>query len=232
VVAKGISHPNGIRYRDGNLFVTVSALPKVKRPDGLLVSGVYRFPAAGKEIAVNNTLDDKSLIASFVTHNRFTQYGLDGIVFDSKGNLYVGNFGDGTIHKLVLDAAGDVVANTLFAHTDFDTARDPAQPGFLSYAAKTKMRTTDGICVDADNNLYVADFSNNSIDKVTPSGQITVLAHNDDTDGQTGLLNEPGEPIVWGGRLIVSNFDAVSGPDKVHTAHHSPATLSVIELSR
>ncbi|MDR3724902.1 MAG: hypothetical protein P4K83_10485 [Terracidiphilus sp.] len=232
VVAKGISHPNGIRYRDGNLFVTVSALPKVKRPDGLLVSGVYRFPASGKEIAVNNTLDDKNLIASFVTHNRFTQYGLDGIVFDSKGNLYVGNFGDGTIHKLVLDAAGNVVANTLFAHTNFDTTRDPAQPGFLEYAAKTKLRTTDGICVDADNNLYVADFSNNSIDKVTPSGQITVLAQNGDNDGQTGELNEPGEPIVWGGRLVVSNFDAVSGPDKVHTAHHGPATLSVIELSR
>jgi len=231
VVAKGISHPNGIRYHNGYLYVTVSMLPKVKRPDGLLVSAVYRFPANGHEIEVTNTLADKSMIASFVTHNRYTRYGLDGIVFDSKGSLFVGNFGDGTIHKLVLDAKGNVISNTLFAHTDFDIARDPATPGFLAYAAKTKLRTTDGICVDADDNLYVADFSNNSIDKITPDGKISVLAHNDDNDGQTGELNEPGEPIVWGGRLIVSNFDAVSGPDKVHTQHHSPATLSVIELS-
>ncbi len=231
VVAKGISHPNGVRFHNGNLYVSVSTLPKVKRPDGLLVSGVYRFPANGHEIEVTNTLADRNLIASFVTHNRYTQYGLDGIVFDSKGNLFVGNFGDGTIHKLVLDAKGNVVANTLFARTDFDIARDPATPGFLAYAANTKLRTTDGICVDAGDNLYVADFSNNSIDKITSDGKITVLAHNDDNDGQTGGLNEPGEPIVWGGRLIVSNFDAVSGPDKVHTQHHSPATLSVIELS-
>ena len=92
------------------------------------------------------------------------------------------------------------------------------------------MRTTDGICVDAHDNLYVADFSNNSIAQVTPSGSVSVLAHNGDTDGQNGELNEPGEPIIWNGRLIVSNFDAVSGPDKVHTTHHVPATLSVIEL--
>jgi len=232
VVAKGISHPNGIRFHNGNLFVTVSMLPKVKRADGLLVSGVYRFPANGKDIQVTDTLADKSLIASFITHNRYTQYGLDGIAVDGKGNLFVGNFGDGTIHKLVLDAEGNVVANTLFAQTDFDITRDPAKPDFLDYAAKTKLRTTDGICVDASDNLYVADFSNNSIAKVTPQGKITVLAHNADNDGQLGGLNEPGEPIVWGGRLIVSNFDAVSGPDKVHTQHHSPATLSVVELHK
>ena len=32
VVAKGISHPNGIRYYKGDLYVTVSTLPKVKEP--------------------------------------------------------------------------------------------------------------------------------------------------------------------------------------------------------
>lgn len=230
VVAKGISHPNGIRYRNGNLFVTVSMLPKVKRPDGLLVSGVYRFPANGHEIQVTNKLEDKSLVASFVTHNRYTQYGLDGIALDSKGNLFVGNFGDGAIFKLVLDAEGNVISNSLFAQTNFDIARDPTTPGFLAYAAKTKLRTTDGICVDAEDNLYVADFSNNAIDKVTPKGKISVLAANADSDGQRGELNEPGEPIVWNGRLIVSNFDTVFGPDKVHTQHHAPATLSVVEL--
>ena len=230
VVAKGISHPNGIRYWKGNLYVTVSMLPKVKRPDGLLVSGLYRFPADARELEVGNTLDDKTLVASFVTQNRFTRYGLDGIVFDSRGNLYVGNFGDGTVYKLTLDLSGNLLSSQVFAKTDFDTKRDPAEAGFLAYAETTKLRTTDGICVDADGNLYVADFSNNSIDRVTPAGEISTLAHNGDTDGQAGELNEPGDAVIWNGRLIVANFDAVSGPDKVHTAHHAPATLSVIEL--
>ena len=88
------------------MYVTVSKLPKVKRPDGLMVSAVYRFPGDGRDIQVNDTLDDPNLLASFVTENKFAQYGLDGIVFDSKGNLFVGNFGDGKISKLTFDAQG------------------------------------------------------------------------------------------------------------------------------
>ena len=103
VLAKGISHPNGLRYRNGEVYVTVSKLPKVKRSDGLMVSAVYRFPVGGRDIQVNNTLDDPNLLASFVTENKYAQYGLDGIVFDSRGNLFVGNFGDGAIHKLTFD---------------------------------------------------------------------------------------------------------------------------------
>ncbi len=53
VLAKGISHPNGLRFRNGQVYVSVSKLPKIKRPDGLMVSAVYRFPADGRDIQVN-----------------------------------------------------------------------------------------------------------------------------------------------------------------------------------
>jgi len=230
VLAQGISHPNGLRYHDGQIYVTVSKLPKVKRPDGLMVSAVYRFPANGRGIQVGNTLADPNLLASFVTENRYAQYGADGIVFNSKGNLYVGNFGDGKILKLVLGASGKLSQNTVFARTDHDYSLDPALPGFLAKAVTAKMRTTDGICVDKADNLYVADFSNNAIAKVTPAGRISVLAQNPDTGGQGGDLNEPGEPVVWQGRLVVSNFDAVFEPDKVVQRHTTPARMSVLDL--
>jgi hypothetical protein len=230
VVAKGISHPNGIRYYKGDLYVTVSMLPKVKRSDGLLTSAVYRFPSSGREILVSNTLADRNLLASFVTQNRFVPYGLDAIVFNSKGNLFVGNFGDGTLYKIVMDGRGKIVSNTVFARTDLDLKIDPKTPGYIERAMHAKMRSTDGMIADAEDNLYVADFSNNAIARVSPSGEITVLAQNGDADGQHGELNEPGEPIIWNGQLIVSNFDAVIGPDKVSTKHVSPATLSVIQL--
>ncbi len=230
VLAKGISHPNGLRYRNGEVYVTVSKLPKVKRSDGLMVSAVYRFPVGGRDIQVNNTLDDPNLLASFVTENKYAQYGLDGIVFDSRGNLFVGNFGDGAIHKLTFDEKENLTGNTVFAKTDHDYSLDPKLPGFLAKATAAKMRTTDGMCVDAADNIYVADFSNNAIAKVTPGGVISVLAQNGDTGGRDGDLNEPGEPIVWNGMLVASNFDAVIEPDKVNGKHESPATLSFLRL--
>jgi sugar lactone lactonase YvrE len=232
VVAEGMEHPNGVRVHGDSIYVTESLMTKVHDPSGLLVSGVYRFKLDDKNVKVSNTLADPNLITTFVTLNKFTQYGADGIVFDSKGNLYVGNFGDGAIHKITFDAAGKVAGNTIFAKADLDYSLDPNSPGFLAQATKAKMRTTDGICVDDKDNLYVADFSNNAIAKVTPDGKISVLAQNGDTDGFHGELNEPGEPIIWKGRLIVTNFNTVTGPDKVHTKHHSPATMSVLMLDK
>ncbi|MDR2914513.1 MAG: phage head-tail adapter protein, partial [Tannerella sp.] len=40
----------------------------------------------------------------------------------------------------------------------------------------------------------------------------------------------PGEPIVWNGKLIISCFDIVTGPDKTNTGHDKPFTLAQLEL--
>ena len=233
VVAEGMEHPNGVRVRNGGVYVTQSMMSKVKDPSGLVLSAVYRFKADDENVKVGNTLDDKAIIATFLTRNPKCQYGADGIVFDSKGSLFIGNFGDGALHKVTFDASGKVTGNAIFAKTDHDYALDPKAPDFLARATAAKMRTTDGICVDADDNIYVADFSNNAVAKVTPAGAISVVAQNGECCGRDGMLNEPGEPIVWNGVLVVSNFDAVFGPDhrdKVNTKHEMPATLSELTL--
>ena len=229
-VATGMEHPNGIRYHNGHLYVTQSLMTRVQDPSGLLVSGLYRFRADDVNVWVNNTLDDANLVATFLTENLHCQYGIDGLVFDSRGRLFVGNFGDGKLHKLVFDRVGNVVSNTVFAQTDFDYTLDPEQPGFLEKATAAKMRTVDGICIDGKDNIYVADFSNNAVAKVTPQGKIIVLAQNGDTDGRNGELDQPAEPIVWNGMLVVTNFDIVTGPDKVNTDHDELFTISKIKL--
>jgi len=228
VIAEGMEHPNGVRVLGDYIYVTQSLLSRIKDPSGKLVSGLYRFRHDDRNVKVSNTLSDPSLITTFITQNPHCQYGVDGLVFDSKGNLFVGNFGDGALHKVTFDEKGNVTGNTLFARTDFDYALDPKTPGFLDVATRTKMRTTDGICVDSDDNIYVADFSNNAIAKVTPAGEISVVWQNRDCDGSNGHLNQPGEPIIWNGLIVVSNFDAVLGPDKVNTKRDTPATLSAI----
>ncbi len=210
VVAHGMSHPNGIKYHDGYLYVTQSMLPKFKTKQ--LTSAVYRFKASERDVRVNNDATDKNLLVTFKTLNMDCQYGLDGLVFDSKGNFFVGNFGDGTLHKITFDKDGNIASNTLFAKGD-------------------NMRTTDGICIDKADNIYVADFSENRICKVSPDGKIVVVAQSADCDGSKGGLDQPGEPIVRGNELIVSNFDMVTGPDKVNTGHDAPYTLSVIDMN-
>lgn len=228
IVASGISHPNGVRVHKGQLYVTVSMLPKIANDDGKLASAVYRFNLDDENVAVTNTKDDKNLLVLLKTENPDCQYGADGLVFDAQGNLYVGNFGDGALHKITFDAKGNVTGQAVFAKTDMKTPM--SDPAFKAAMVKAKMRTTDGICIDAQGRIYVADFSNNAVARVDPDGRITVLAQNGDTDGAGGLLDQPGEPLVRGRELIVTNFDKVTGPDKVNTGHDKPYTISVIDL--
>ena len=230
VVASGISPPNGVRVRGANAYVTVSMLPKVKRADGLLTSAVYRFPIDAQGIELANTLDDPNLLVSFVTRNPDCQYGVDGLVFDSHGNLFVGNFGDGALHKITLDDEGNVSGTSIFAKTSFQTPMSSSQ--FAERMVQASMRTTDGICIDENDNIYVADFSNNAVCRVDRQGKITVLAQSPDCDGSQGGLDQPGEPILWNGKLVVSCFDIVTGPDKVNTSHDKPFTLAWIDVSR
>ena len=227
VVARSISHPNGVRVHGEHVFITVSMLPKVQRPDGLLTSAVYRFRLDDENIELTNSLSDPNLLVSFVTRNRDCQYGVDGLVFDSQGNLFVGNFGDGTLNKVTFDRLGKPTGATVLAQTDFNTPL--TDPNFRDKMVPSRMRTTDGMCIDSSDNIYVADFSNNAVCKVSPQGTITVLAQSPDCRGIEGGLDQPGEPILWNGKLVVSCFDMVTGPDKVNTQHNLPCALVWLE---
>ena len=57
-----------------------------------------------------------------------------------------------------------------------------------------------------------------------PSGLATVRV------GFNGELDEPGEPCVWGDKIIVSCFDLVTDEEKVNTAHEMPATMSMLDV--
>jgi len=56
------------------------------------------------------------------------------------------------------------------------------------------------------------------------------IAESPDCTGVDGGLDQPGEPIIWDGKIIVSCFDLVTGPDKVNTKHEMPATLVQLDL--
>lgn len=212
VLADGMEHPNGIRVQGKKAYVTQSYLHREKRSDGKLTSCVYRFDTNGDTVHIMNTLQDKNIAAYFITQNRNCQYGADGIAFGPDGALYVGNFGDGAVYRLVFGDDGELKENKIFAQN------------------QKELQSTDGMIFDKDGNLYVADFSANAIARITPDGQVTRIAQSGDCTGVDGGLDQPGEPIVWDGRLIISCFDLVTGPDKVNTKHEMPATLVQMEL--
>ena len=175
-VASGMEHPNGIRIRNGKLYVTQSSLSQIKDPSGLLVSGVYCFDMNDRDIAVTNTSADQNLLTTVITKNPEVQYGLDGIVFNEAGDLFVGNFGDGAIHRIKMDAEGKVVSNDVWAQ---DT---------------TQLRTTDGMCIDDKGNIWVADFSANAVARVDKDGKIQRIAQSPDCDGSDGGLDHRANP--------------------------------------
>ena len=213
-IATGMEHPNGVRYKDGYIYVTQSYMHPVKREDGKLTSGVYRFAVDECNVEVKNDLTDANLFCTFVTENLDCQYGVDGIVFDEKGDLYIGNFGDGAVWRVVLDENGDVKEKIL-------VAKDPGQ-----------LQSTDGMCFDDKGNLYIADFSANALGMVTAEGDLVRVAASPDTDGLQGELNQPGEPIFYNNKIVVSCFNLVTGPDKVNTSHTMPCTLAYLELTK
>jgi len=178
-----------------------------------LTSAVLRFKLGEENVQLKTPLkDDPHIIATFKSYNRDWLFGADGIEFDRKGNLFVGLFGDGVMHKLTFDQDGKVKSNEVFAKA----------PGLLI--------NCDGMHRDAADNLYVADSAANAIRIIHPNGAIDTLAENGDvTDKLTGQLDQPCEALVRGKEVIVSNMDWPF-PKFKNTKFQMPATLSVIKL--
>lgn len=212
VVAHGMEHPNGIRIKGRFLYVTQSLLSNEKTESGKLLSCVYRFRLDDENIHCTNTLKDENILLTFITENPKCQYGVDGIVFDHEGNLYIGNFGDGIVHKITFNEDDSVLENIPWA-------KNPSQ-----------LKSTDGMTIDPYGNIYVADFSANAIARIDPNGNVSRIAQSPDSDGFNGELDEPGEPCIWNGKIIVSCFDLVTDEDKVNTQHEMPATMSMLEI--
>lgn len=215
IVADGMEHPNGVRIYKNYMYVTQSYLTKVKDSSGNLVSCVYRFPLDARDIKITNTMDDEYIFTTFVTKNPRCQYGADGIEIDSKGNMYVGNFGDGEVWKIRLDENGDMAEKELYAKNE------------------EELVSTDGMILDEDTgNLYIADFNNNAIVMIDKERNVRRIAQSPDCDGFNGELDQPGEPIIWNGKLIASCFDLVTDETKINTEHEMPATMAELDLEK
>jgi len=215
-VVDGLRLANGMVWLDKVLYITDS---QWDTPQDTAKSAVFKFTLdelnSGKIIHIQPGYTDKHILDTFTTHigKDKIDNGVDGIDYDSRGNLITGIFGDGTIYKLILSAPGKLGRKEVFVPT-----------GLIPCA--------DGLVVDRlTGNMYVADPKSNAIRKVTADGVVSTLWKNTNTDGKSGLLDEPVEVLLHGDNLIISNFDK---PMKgfVNSKFDKPYTLSVINLSK
>ena len=159
---------------------------------------------------------DPHVLATFQTrpNPRDDMASSDGLCFDADGNLYTGNFGDGAFYRLTLDDRGNVSSKECLIRSD-------------------RLPCVDGIFCDKSRDIiYITDSQENAV-KVydISSGELSVLWENGDTDGSGGLLDQPCEPILRDGKLIVANFD-MPMPGLKNSTWDKPYTVSVIDLER
>lgn len=211
IVARGLTSPNGLRIHNGAIYISLLQMKKIKSAN--MTSAIYRFSLDDRNVNVKSTEQDHQLLFKVETKNPIRQFGLDGLVFDKKGHLYTGNFGDGEIYKLTLSADGKKVVNKeIYAQLPNDTG-------------------LDGITIDKTGNLYVAGFLKNQVLKVNTNRDVSVIAQYPDNNSSNGELDQPSEVIVYGNSLVISNFDLLRGVGIVNTKHSAPYTLSSIQLN-
>lgn len=209
-VATGFNMANGITTRGDYIYVNETSIDADAKP---MISGVYRFKVSeldpAKPIKVTG-VDHANFFLKVETDypNDLMKVGANGIDFDSKGNLYICNFGEASVLKATLKADGSVDE--------------------VSTLCKGQgLESTDGMHIDQDDNLWVADFIGNAVAKIcTQSGKVTIVAKNKPGDGANGALDAPSECIRRGNKVYVANIDITYGPNTADDLQ----TISVIEL--
>ncbi len=208
-VVSGMNVANAVAIKGDYVYVSETILVPDSKP---LISGIFRFKIGEEGIELKSPVEsDPHLIARIESHHPTIGFGADGLCFDSKGNLYCGNFADGTIHKITFDGQGEVTSNEIWVKTD-------------------KMKCADGLCCDKKTDrILVADMIQNAIQMIHPDGTVETVAINGDTDGAAGGIDQPCEAIFRGDEIIISNMDwPFEGV--VNTTWDKPYTLSVVKL--
>jgi len=104
------------------------------------------------------------------------------IVFDQDHNLYVAEFGNNCIRKITPDGMVTTLTGGI----------EGFQDGVL---AEAKFNSPFGLTIDPLGNLYVAEFNNHKIRKITSSGLVTTLAGGEegfaDGSGESAQFNSP-----------------------------------------
>ena len=156
----------------GNLYIADSGNSRVRMVSS---SGIITTVAGS---GGGNSLGDGGAATSALLENP------TGVAVDAAGDLYIADYYNNRIRKVAATGIITTVAGN--GSSGFAGDGGAATSAQLAYPA--------GVAVDASGNLYVADFGNAKIRKVTTAGVIATLvggALGDGGLGVFGVLNQP-----------------------------------------
>ena len=188
-----VASPKGVALdAAGNFYIADTDNSRIRKvtPDGIITTvagGGEIFPGNGDGGPATSARLDSAV----------------GVAVDTAGNLYIAERGSARIRKVSF--AG--IITTVAGNGTFGFSGDggPATSAQLDFPVD--------VAVDTAGNLYIADFGNHRIRKVSPGGIITTVAGNgvDDFSGDGGpataaSLNSPsGVAVDAAGNLFINN---------------------------
>ena len=187
-----LNTPNGVAVdAQGNVFVADYGNRRIRKmaPDGA-ISTVAGNGSAG-------SLGDGSLATSAQLN------GPNGVTVDASGNLYIADTGSNRIRRVSKGVITTVAGNGTAGYAGDGGAATAAQ-----------MNTPYRVAVDRAGNLYIADYGNNLVRKVTPDGFITTVAGN----GSVGHGGDGG--LATSAQLDAPYGIAVDGAGNLYIVNH------------
>ena len=128
--------------------------------------------------------------------------GPTDVVVDSAGNLYVADAGNSRVRKV--SSSGTITTVAGNGGSGYSGDGGPATSAALASPV--------GVSLDTGGNLYIADFGNNTVRKVNPSGTISTLAgtgssgySGDGGPGTSAKLNTPTSVSAGAGAVYIAD---------------------------
>jgi DNA-binding beta-propeller fold protein YncE len=175
----------------GNVYVADYLNHRIRKITSTGVVTTFAGPAAGVSVA-HGTLDGTGSTARFNAPQ--------DLVFDATGNLYVSDTDNHLLRKIT--PAGVV---TTIAGSGTSSFQDGS-------GSSAHFRFPRGLVVNSSGNIFMADYANNRIRMITPSGVVTTFAGRGSSSGVNGngtlagFSNPLGLAIDGSGVLYVSEY--------------------------
>jgi len=186
---------------------------RLSAPYGVTVDPSGNIFIADTSNVVIRKVDTSGTITTFASDPSFSD--LLSLASDSAGNIYVADDGVCVVHKITPAGAISVVAG-VSGNCGFNGDGILATTAFLNGPY--------GVAVDAKGNLYIGDYANNRVRKVTRSGLISTIAGN----GTCGFSGDGG----LGTSAMICTPEGVTADSRGNVYFGDYANLRIRKVNR